>query len=117
LDQIPATDFARAAKFYEVLFSAGEPIEDVGAGGVAFGFLSGDRGPGAACLAAGPGYVPSEGGAIVYLNAGDDLEPMLARAESAGGAVLLPKTSIGEYGFMAHFHDSEGNRVALHSPH
>jgi len=29
--------------------------------------------------------------------------------------VLLPKMSIGEYGFIAHFQDSEGNRVALHA--
>jgi predicted enzyme related to lactoylglutathione lyase len=27
----------------------------------------------------------------------------------------MPKTSIGENGFMAHFTDTEGNRVALHS--
>lgn len=27
----------------------------------------------------------------------------------------MPKTSIGENGFMAHFIDTEGNRVALHS--
>jgi predicted enzyme related to lactoylglutathione lyase len=30
--------------------------------------------------------------------------------------VLNPKTSIGEYGFVGHFEDSEaGNRVAVHS--
>jgi hypothetical protein len=32
-----------------------------------------------------------------------------------GGMVLNPKMNIGEYGFVGHFEDSEGNRVALHS--
>jgi predicted enzyme related to lactoylglutathione lyase len=32
-----------------------------------------------------------------------------------GGKVLRAKTGIGEYGFVGHFEDSEGNRVALHS--
>jgi predicted enzyme related to lactoylglutathione lyase len=39
----------------------------------------------------------------------------LGRIEQAGGRTLVPKTSIGEHGFIAHFIDSEGNRVALHS--
>jgi hypothetical protein len=36
--------------------------------------------------------------------------------EAAGGKVLVPKTQISEdYGYMAMFLDTEGNRIALHS--
>jgi hypothetical protein len=44
-----------------------------------------------------------------------DLAEPLSKVEKAGGKILLPKTSIGQNGFMAHFIDSEGNKVALHS--
>ena len=40
---------------------------------------------------------------------------MLDRVEGAGGKVVMPKTSIGENGFMALFLDTEGNKVGLHS--
>jgi predicted enzyme related to lactoylglutathione lyase len=54
---------------------------------------------------------------VVYLNAGDDLDGAVARVEAAGGKVLLGKTRISEdIGSIAHFLDTEGNRVALHSP-
>jgi len=35
--------------------------------------------------------------------------------ERGGGKPLMPKTSIGEGGFIASFTDCEGNRVALHA--
>ena len=63
----------------------------------------------------GEGFEPSDKGTVVYLNGGDDLSTPLAKVEAAGGKVLMPKTSIGENGFMAHFLDTEGNHVALHS--
>ncbi len=40
---------------------------------------------------------------------------ILERIKQNDGKVLLPKTSIGEYGFVANFEDSEGNKVSLHS--
>lgn len=63
------------------------------------------------------GFEPSEQGTLVYLNAGDDLGGPLARVEQAGGAVIMDKALITpEIGYMAIFRDSEGNRVAFHSP-
>lgn len=53
---------------------------------------------------------------VAYLNGGADLAPMLACLEQAGGAVVVPKTEIGnDFGFFAHFVDTEGNKVGLHS--
>jgi len=52
---------------------------------------------------------------LVYLNGGDDLSTVLSKVEQVGGKILLPKTSIGPNGFKAHFEDSEGNKVGLHT--
>lgn len=51
---------------------------------------------------------------MVYLSV-DDVALALGRARTAGGKVITEKMSIGEYGFVGHFEDSEGNRVGLHS--
>jgi len=67
------------------------------------------------CLMQGPDYEPSSKGAIIYLNGGKDLQTALDRIKEAGGKIILPKTSLGQNGFMAHFLDTEGNRMGLHS--
>ena len=61
------------------------------------------------------GYEPSQKGVVIYLNGGKDLSVPLSKVEKAGGKIVMPKTSIGEYGFMAHFTDTEGNKLAFHS--
>jgi hypothetical protein len=67
------------------------------------------------CLVEGQGYEPSNKGSLIYLNGGDDLSVPLSKVEKAGGKITLPKTSLGPNGFMAHFEDTEGNKVGLHS--
>lgn len=54
-------------------------------------------------------------GTTIYLEGGNDLSVPLSRVESAGGKVILPKTSIGNNGFIALFIDTEGNKVGFHS--
>ena len=63
----------------------------------------------------GEGYAPTESGSLVYFSAGEDLSNVLVKVENAGGKVTLPKTAIGENGFIAHLIDSEGNKIGLHS--
>jgi predicted enzyme related to lactoylglutathione lyase len=61
-------------------------------------------------------YEPRDNGALIYLNANPDMQPIVDRIESAGGTVQIPKTQISpEVGYMCVFIDSEGNRMALHS--
>lgn len=62
----------------------------------------------------GEQYAPSNVGSVVYLNADNQLDTVLSRIESAGGKIVLPATDIG-FGFIAHFLDTEGNKVGLHS--
>lgn len=112
--EIPVTDFERAKKFYEIIFGA-EIIEMPFPGG-RYGMLPADMQNGVGGgIVQGEEFIPSDKGTIVYLNGGNDLNNPLSRIENAGGKIILPKTSIGENGFMAHFMDTEGNRVALHS--
>jgi uncharacterized protein len=59
-------------------------------------------------------YIPSHAGMLVYFTVAD-IDAALKRVPEQGGKVLRAKTSIGEYGFVGHFEDSEGNRVAVHS--
>ena len=113
--EVPVSDFARATKFYRTILGSDDAIKNMAGGEVSFGYLPGERGLGSVCLVAGPGYKPADEGAVIYLSIGDDLAPVLDRVEAAGGAVLLPKSSIGPQGFRAQFRDSEGNRIGLHS--
>jgi predicted enzyme related to lactoylglutathione lyase len=55
-------------------------------------------------------------GPLIYLNANPDVQNVLDKVVAAGGSIMVPKTEISpDYGFMAVFMDTEGNRVALHS--
>jgi len=112
--EIPVTDFARAKKFYETILAA--EIMEMPFPNGKYGMLPSDMQNGVGGgLAQGEGFEPSDKGTIVYLNGGEDLSLPLSRVEQAGGKIIVPKTSIGENGFMAHFIDTEGNRVAFHS--
>jgi len=115
--EIPATDLQRAQKFYETIFGISLipmdfpnikmrmfPIEDpMGVGG-------------ALCDSGGFHKPSSTDGALIYLNANPDVQIVLDKVEKAGGKIIVPKTQISpEYGYMAVFIDTEGNRIALHS--
>ena len=115
--EIPAKDFQRACNFYSQVLGGTVMVHDDEQSPLQMGFLPGfepGNGVGGAVVH-GESYVPSREGSVVYLNGGDDLSEPLSRVEAAGGQVVVPKTDIGENGFIAHFIDTEGNRVALHS--
>lgn len=113
--EIPVANFARAKAFYESVL--GVTIEPMVMGPTTMGFLSSDpNAVGGALVHGEDNCMPSKQGTIVYLNGGDDLAPMLARVEPAGGSIVVPKTEIGNnFGCFAHFVDTEGNKVGLHS--
>ena len=114
--EIPATDFARARRFYEAIFAFEMPQAQ--RDGLTMGFLPFDQGKGiGAAIVQGAGHAPSTDGPIVYLGAGMDLALVLNRVVAAGGVVLMGKTAIAPgLGFSALFRDTEGNRLGLHSP-
>lgn len=111
--EIPAADFKRATKFYGDVLAAELQTMKMEDTDMAF-FPTTDNGVGG-CVTYGDGNKPQAEGPLVYLNGGDDLSVPLGRVEAAGGKVVMPKTQIGENGFIAMFMDTEGNRVAFHS--
>jgi hypothetical protein len=112
--EIPVRDVGKARKFYENVFDTQLTLEDMDGFNMAF-FPMTENAPGAAgMLIKGETYEPSHAGTIVYFGV-EDIEETLRRINANGGKTLLPKKSIGEYGYIAHFEDTEGNRLALHS--
>jgi predicted enzyme related to lactoylglutathione lyase len=112
--EIPTTDFARAVKFYQTIL--GVSIEEVDMNGTQMGVLPSDGETVNVVLVKGNDYKPTNDGAVLYLNAGNDLQPMLDKVDQNGGQVIVPKTEISpEMGFFALFIDTEGNKLGLHS--
>ncbi len=112
--EIPALGFQRAKKFYETVLEV--PVHEQEVGQALMGFLGTHEDGINGAIVAHEWYIPSEHGVLIYLDAGEDLNPMLARAEGAGATVIISKTRISEdMGYMAVFRDPEGNRIALHS--
>lgn len=112
--EIPVTDFSRAVNFYQIILDV--RIEEMDMSGTQMGILPGDGETVNVVLVKGNDYHPGTQGAVLYLNAGADLQPMLDKVEQNGGQVLVPKTEISpEIGYFALFVDTEGNRLGLHS--
>jgi predicted enzyme related to lactoylglutathione lyase len=114
--EIPVSDFSRAVKFYQAILDI--TIEEMEMDGNQMGVLPSGEGTVNVVLVKGSDYNPTVDGAVLYLNAGYDLQPALDRVELNGGHVILPKTIISEeMGFYALISDSEGNKLGLHSSH
>lgn len=113
--EIPATDLARAKAFYAKVLDT--QIHDDPSPDRQYAYLPSDSDKGAfgGAIASGENFVPSMTGTTIYLDGGNDLSIPLGRVENAGGKVILPKTSIGNNGFIALIIDTEGNKVGFHS--
>jgi len=113
--QIPVTDFERALAFYNQLM--GYELQTMEYGGARLGIFRFDQNGGVGGnIIKSEGLAPSDQGTMVYLHAGDDLQPYLDRCETAGGQVVFEKTALGpNMGFFAIFKDTEGNKVGLYS--
>jgi predicted enzyme related to lactoylglutathione lyase len=111
--EIYVQDMERAKKFYETVFQVklarlSSPIE-------MWGFpQSMDRSGSSGSLVRMPG-VPSGGNSTLVYFSCADCATEAARAVKAGGAIDRAKMSIGQYGFIALVHDTEGNMFGLHS--
>ena len=117
--EIPAIDIHRAQKFYESIFDFQMiPMDLQQIQMRMFPTTDMMNGVGGAVCTSGGFHIPSEDkGPLIYLNANPDVQIVLDRIEGAGGRILVPKTQISpEYGFMAVFIDTEGNRVSILQP-
>lgn len=114
--EIPTQDFQRAIAFYQDIFQCQLHQEDMGPMRLAVFPYAGEAVSGA--LVSGEGMTPSADGCVIYLSAGPDLEDVLARVQSKGCSIVVPKTKISDdIGYFAQFMDCEGNRIGIHSLH
>ena len=111
--EISVSDLERAQRFYEVTLGVTLTPSDYAR--VPAAVFPGDGKGVRGGLIQDPKRKPGVGGSLVYLNATGKLDACLERVAPAGGNVVVPKTDIGEPGFIAVLRDTEGNLVGLHS--
>ena len=113
--EIPATDISRAINFYKEIL--GIEIEKLDFEGMEMGLFPFQDQMVTGVILKEKGYEPSTKGVTIYLNGGDNLQLILDKVEGNGGKIIIPKTPhADEIGYFAIFHDSEGNKMGLHSP-
>ncbi|MDA8126885.1 MAG: VOC family protein [Deltaproteobacteria bacterium] len=112
--EIPVVDLSRAKSFYEGVFGLSLTLENLGPFKMAFFPMENNVYGATGSLMKADGYIPSRTGIAVYFSV-EDIEGTLAKAVKAGGKVMTSKMGIGQYGFIGHFEDTEGNRIGLHS--
>jgi uncharacterized protein len=113
--ELPVVNFDRAKKFYESIFEV--KMDDQMMGPYRMGFFPGDGQGVSGAIVHGEGYIPSDKGSMVYLNADGIIDAVIERIGKSGGTVIVPRTPITpEIGDFAIFMDTEGNKVALHTP-
>jgi predicted enzyme related to lactoylglutathione lyase len=110
--EIPVVDLERAIKFYSNVFGYSFTRENIHGNEMAMFPLNPEHEGVSGALSKGEIYVPSKTGTLIYLNV-SNIHKTLEIIKRQGGSVLFPKTKAGEYGFVAEFEDSEGNRIAL----
>lgn len=112
--EIYVEDMERARRFYEQVFGVSLQKLDVD-GLEMYAFDMSPEASGASgALVKFAEMPPGTGGTLVYFNC-DDCTVEGSRVEAAGGLLVRPKMSIGEYGHIALAKDPEGNLIGLHS--
>jgi uncharacterized protein len=112
--EIAVSDLGRAKKFYEAVFQCSLTELPIGPLTMAmFPWIPGGTNASGA-LVQGDNYTPGMTGTKIYFTC-EDVNNEAARVSANGGQVILPKLSMGEFGNMALFIDTEGNVVGLHS--
>lgn len=111
---IHVSDLDRAKKFYETVFNIqlqDFPIE----WGRQSAFPSSPGSPNTSGALVEKKDRSTAGGSTVVYFASQDCTTEENRVAQAGGKVLQPKMSIGEFGFISMLCDSEGNTIGLFS--
>lgn len=109
-------DLNRAVEFYETVLAAKlEPMGDPTGESQMMAFPADMSSYGAAgALTKSPHAGPCVGGTIVYFGVADCAVEQ-ARVADAGGIVIRPKFSIGEFGWVSLCQDTEGNMFGMNS--
>lgn len=112
--EIPTTDLERATTFYETVLQTTlrRTYPNMRVFDYTLGYPSG-------CLVdrTGTPMKPSRDGSLLYFDTthlDGGLDAALNRALESGARPIVPKTDIGEHGFIAVLEDPDGNAIGLH---
>jgi uncharacterized protein len=111
---IHVSNFERAKKFYETVFNIQLFDAPTEWGKQAFFPFNQESINISGALVEKADMTASANNTVVYFVSLDCISEE-KRIEEAGGKVVRPKMSIGEFGFISIFIDTEGNTVGLHS--
>lgn len=112
--EIASNDLERAKGFYSAVFQREFQLIEMPDSKM-YMFAGDDKQSGAmGAIVSSNDNKPSSDGTIVYFEC-EDCSVEAGRVGAAGGQIVFPKMSIGEFGFIAQFIDTEGNRIGLHS--
>ena len=111
--EIPAKQAKEAGKFYSELFDWKIESDPT------YSYLQfqAEGGPGGGFVEVGQSGAPVEyktDSLLVYVST-DDIDATLAKVESLGGKILMPKSEIPHVGWWGVFSDPTGNRIALYT--
>ena len=111
--EIPTRDFTRATNFYEQLLEKKLiPYGD----GISYALFPSTENEVVGALVQRPGHDSCNNGSLIYLNVDGQLDATLERAQKLNAKIVTPRMQVpGGKSFFAHFEDSEGNRIGLHS--
>lgn len=111
---INVSNLNNAKEFYETIFNiklVDFPIEF----GKQSGFPFDPKGPNiTGALVEKENFVPSSNNTVIYFES-EDCKTEENLVEKAGGKIIRPKMSIGEFGFVSILMDRDGNTIGLHS--
>jgi uncharacterized protein len=114
--EIPVNNMKRAKQFYGSIFNIEFQDMEFRNGLKMALFPAAATAVGGALCEYPDFYKTGQTGVLIYFSANPDLQTTLDRIIMHEGRVIIPKTLISEeYGFMAIFEDTEGNKLALHS--
>lgn len=111
---IHVSNFERAKKFYEMVFSVKLTDLPIEWGKQALFPFSPESQNISGALVEKKEMKPNANNTVVYFET-ENCVTEEKRIEQAGGKVVQPKMHIGEFGYVSIFIDSEGNTVGLHS--
>jgi hypothetical protein len=112
--EIYVDDIERAKAFYETVFDV--KLDRLGTEGIEMWQFPADmdRHGTSGTLARVDGMPAGGNSTVVYFQC-EDCAVEESRVAAAGGTVVRPKMSIGEYGFVTLAKDTEGNLIGIHS--
>lgn len=113
--EIPTNDFDKSVAFYQALFGEKLEVSECGDERMACLMKDGKSVCSISSAPSFPGFAPSKGGVLVYLQS-NDLDTDLKTALDNGATLVIPKTEIQAdgWGCFAIIADPCGNRIGLY---